>query len=231
MAEILIAEDDASIREWVAVALEADGHSVRSAVDGAAALAAYAERRPDLLVLDVMMPKKSGYDVCQEIRRRDPSLPILMLTAKGTEADKVLGLGLGADDYMTKPFGVRELSARVTALLRRTYAAETAGRSGTRFQIGGHVVDAAAATISSPEGTTEALTPHELALLRLFATHPGEILSRDRLLNEVWGYAYMGTTRTLDQRVAVIRRKLGADAPLVETLYGQGYRLRVKSDE
>ena len=231
MAEILIAEDDASIREWVAVALEADGHSVRSAVDGAAAMAAYAERRPDLLVLDVMMPKKSGYDVCQEIRRRDPSLPILMLTAKGTEADKVLGLGLGADDYMTKPFGVRELSARVTALLRRTYAAETAGRSETRFQIGGHVVDAAAATISSPEGTTEALTPHELALLRLFATHPGEILSRDRLLNEVWGYAYMGTTRTLDQRVAVIRRKLGADAPLVETLYGQGYRLRVTSDE
>ena len=231
MAEILIAEDDASIREWVAVALEADGHSVRSAVDGAAALAAYAEHRPDLLVLDVMMPKKSGYDVCQEIRRRDPSLPILMLTAKGTEADKVLGLGLGADDYMTKPFGVRELSARVTALLRRTYAAETAGRSETRFQIGGHVVDAAAATISSPEGTTEALTPHELALLRLFATHPGEILSRDRLLNEVWGYAYMGTTRTLDQRVAVIRRKLGADAPLVETLYGQGYRLRVTSEE
>ena len=231
MAEILIAEDDASIREWVAVALEADGHSVRSAVDGAAALAAYAGHRPDLLVLDVMMPKKSGYDVCQEIRRRDPSLPILMLTAKGTEADKVLGLGLGADDYMTKPFGVRELSARVTALLRRTYAAETAGRSETRFQIGGHVVDAAAATISSPEGTTEALTPHELALLRLFATHPGEILSRDRLLNEVWGYAYMGTTRTLDQRVAVIRRKLGADAPLVETLYGQGYRLRVTSEE
>ena len=226
MAEILIAEDDASIREWVAVALEADGHAVRAVGDGVAALAAYAERRPDLLVLDVMMPKKSGYDVCQEIRRRDPALPILMLTAKGTEADKVLGLGLGADDYVTKPFGVRELSARVTALLRRAYAAETAGRSGTRFQIGRHVVDAVASTLTSPDGAVEALTPHELALLRLFASHPGEVLSRDRLLNEVWGYAYMGTTRTLDQRVAVIRRKLGDDAATIETLYAQGYRYR-----
>ena len=117
MADILLAEDDASIREWLPVVLEKDKHRVRAVADGAAALSAYEERRPDLLILDVMMPKKSGYDVCTEIRKKDPILPILMLTAKSAESDKVLGLGLGADDYMTKPFGIRELCARVSAML------------------------------------------------------------------------------------------------------------------
>ncbi len=225
MAVVLVAEDDPQIREWVGVALEADRHEVRLAADGAAALASYAERRPDLLVLDIMMPKKSGYEVCQEIRRGDPALPILMLTAKGSESDKVLGLSLGADDYLVKPFGVRELCARVSALLRRAYATETSRGVGDTFKIGSHEIDARRGVISAGDGSGAAeLSPQELALLRLFAAHPGEILDRDRLLNEVWGANYFGTTRTLDQRVVAIRRKLGADASLVETIYGRGYR-------
>ena len=224
MAEILLAEDDPQIREWVGVALEADGHRPRMAADGAAALEAYREKRPDMLLLDVMMPKKSGYDVCREIRKTDPALPILMLTARGGESDKVLGLSLGADDYLAKPFGMRELLARISALLRRAYASETSGRTGEVFQIGGHSVDAARSVLVAPDGAETPLQPSELALLRLFAAHAGEVLTRERLLNEVWGTNYMGTTRTLDQRVAGIRKKLGADARAIETLYGRGYR-------
>ena len=119
MSSILIAEDDPAIREGLEAALQSDGHETRAAANGVEALARIAERRPDLLLLDVMMPGKSGWDVCAELRRRDPALPIVFLTAKGEEADKVLGLGLGADDYVVKPFGVRELLARVRAALRR----------------------------------------------------------------------------------------------------------------
>lgn len=225
MADILIAEDDEQIREWVAIALEADSHKVRAVSDGVAAISAYNEHRPDLLILDIMMPKKSGYDVCQELRRKDPSLPILFLTAKGTESDKVLGFSLGADDYLTKPFGVRELSARITALLRRTYASETSSRtSHNSFKIGSFNIDEKSRRLISASGDVCELTPHELALLRLFATHPGELLDRDRLLNEVWGMNYYGTTRTLDQRIAVLRKKLGSEGMLIETVYSQGYR-------
>ena len=132
MADVLIAEDDADIREWVALALTKAHYRVRTVADGAAALVAYAERRPDILILDIMMPRKSGYDVCIEIRKKDRQLPIIMLTAKGTEQDKVLGLDLGADDYLAKPFGLSELKARVAALLRRAAMppAETPGETG-----------------------------------------------------------------------------------------------------
>lgn len=225
MADILIAEDDEQIREWVTIALEADSHKVRTAANGLLAISAYNERRPDLLILDVMMPKKSGYDVCQEIRRNDPSLPILFLTAKGTESDKVVGFSLGADDYLTKPFGVRELSARITALLRRAYATETSVRiSKGTFAFGSFTVDEKSRKLLSKNGDICDLTSQELALLRLFAAHRGELLDRDRLLNEVWGMNYYGTTRTLDQRIAVLRKKLGAEGSLIETIYSQGYR-------
>ena len=130
MTDILFAEDDADIREWVSVALERDTCRIRAVADGAAAVQAYGEKRPDLMILDVMMPKMSGWDVVGEIRRRDKVVPILMLTAKAAESDKVLGLGLGADDYLTKPFGLAELRARVAALLRRAGVSANGSSSG-----------------------------------------------------------------------------------------------------
>lgn len=222
MADILLAEDDASIREWLPVVLEKDKHRVRAVADGAAALSAYEERRPDLLILDVMMPKKSGYDVCTEIRKKDPILPILMLTAKSAESDKVLGLGLGADDYMTKPFGIRELCARVSAMLRRVHVAETARQAKAVFIVGRCQVDVRRRELTDGAGRKVELSSLELGLLQLLAAHPGEIIPRDRLLNELWGANYLGSTRTLDQHISLVRKKLGADANCIETIYGSG---------
>ncbi len=230
MSCILVAEDDPAIREGLVATLESDGHEVRTARDGAEALALYAERRPDLLLLDIMMPKKSGFEVCAEIRRTDASLPILFLTAKAGEEDAVLGLGLGADDYIVKPFGVRELLARVAAALRRAAVAperEAAPDSGAdSFPFGTRTVDSGRYALRAPDGAEESLTERELGLLRLFAAHPGEVLTRDRLLDELWGVRYLGTTRTLDQHIAQLRRKLGPDAALIETVHGVGYRHR-----
>lgn len=225
MAEVLIAEDDPEIREWVGVALNKAHYEVRSVPDGAAALVAYAERRPDLLLLDIMMPKKSGYDVCVEIRKKDRRLPILMLTAKTSESDKVLGLDLGADDYLTKPFGFAELKARVAALLRRANM-PPAEEPGEQIVVGTRTVDVEGQKVVAPDGTVTDLTPLELGILRFLAAHAGEAVSRDALLNALWGFSYMGTTRTLDQRINLLRKKLGSDAEQVETVYGKGYRLR-----
>ena len=229
MSRILVAEDDLAIREGLIATLESDGHEVRTARDGAEALALYAEERPDLLLLDIMMPKKSGYEVCTEIRRTDPALPILFLTAKAGEEDAVLGLGLGADDYIAKPFGVRELLARVAAALRRAAVspAQKASQDGaSTFPFGMQNVDSSRYVLRAPDGMEQPLTERELGLLRLFAAHPGEVLTRDRLLDELWGVRYLGTTRTLDQHIAQLRRKLGPDAASIETVHGVGYRYR-----
>lgn len=228
MADILVAEDDAKIRLYVAAGLADAGHDVRVAGDGAAALVAYRERRPDLLVLDVMMPGKSGFDVCEAIRAHDESLPILMLTARTAESDKVLAFGLGADDYMTKPFGMRELTARIAAILRRARIGETGGRITEAFTVGSHGVDAARFVLITARGAEIALTSLELGILRLLAAHPGEVIARERFLNELWGVDYYGTTRTLDSRVATLRRKLGSDGDLIETVRAVGYRLRAR---
>lgn len=226
MSEILFAEDDADIRKWVAVALETEGYAVRTVPDGEAALAAYAAQRPDLLMLDIMMPKRDGVSVCAEIRRRDAALPILMLTARTAERDKIAGLGAGADDYMTKPFGLGELLARIAALLRRARLLPArAPRADTPFRLGAHMIDGARLTVIAPDGTETPLAAREYELLRLLAAHPGEVLRRDDILDELWGVAFHGNTRTLDQHVALIRRKLGADAARIETVRNVGYRL------
>lgn len=226
MPLILIAEDDPSARAAIADALESDGHSVLLAADGAEALAlAAASPRPDLVLLDIMMPRRSGYEVCTELRRADPLLPILFLTAKATEADAVLGLGLGADDYIAKPFGVDELLARVRAALRRASArpGPTAAPSAP-FPFGPFTVDPARYALRAPGAPDVPLTDRELGLLRLFAAHPDEVLTRDFLLDALWGVHYAGTTRTLDQHIAQLRRKLGPSAPLLSTVHGLGYR-------
>ena len=225
--KILIVEDDAHIRLGLEEVLKSEGYDVATCDRGDRALDAVSEHRPALVVLDVMLPGLSGYDICRQLRAKKFAAPILMLTAKGQEIDKVIGLDLGADDYVTKPFGVRELLARLQALLRRTGAGEDKVDATDVFQIGPATIDPKTFQIRRGKVTGE-LTAKELKLLQFFHTHAGEVLSRDRLLNEVWGYNYYGTTRTLDQVVVQLRKKLGdhgGEPKLLLTIHGVGYKL------
>lgn len=226
MADILLAEDDPDVRKWVAVALESEGYAVRTAPDGEAALQALRACRPDLLVLDVMMPRKDGLEVCRVVRAADPGLPVLMLTARNSEKDKLAGFGVGADDYVTKPFSMNELFARVAALLRRGALLPSAPTADS-FALGTLRLDCGRMALVAADGTTTGLAARECALLRLLAEHSDEVLPRERLLNELWGVSFYGNTRTLDQHVALLRRKLGAEAARLETVRNVGYRLRV----
>ena len=225
MAYVLFAEDDETLRTGLEAALSSEGYETCGCKDGNEALSAFAQRRPDLLILDVMMPGKSGFDVCVEVRRSDPTVPIIFLTAKTSEADVVIGLGLGADDSIPKPFRIRELLARVSAALRRGQLAATTAPSDM-FTIGSARIDARRFLVSTGEPPDQPLTVRELGLLKEFAAHPGEVLSRDTLLDEVWGMDYAGGTRTLDQHIVQVRRKLGPSGDLIETIRGVGYRLR-----
>ncbi len=225
---ILVAEDDTNIRNGLFALLQAEGYDVCVTKDGEEAIKRYAERKPDLVILDIMMPKKSGYDVCRAIRAKDLQTPLIMLTAKGEEIDKVLGLGLGADDYVTKPFSTRELVARVAAVLRRSgVAVEVPAEEKGVFKIGKAEIDPKRYEVRTKEGV-EPLSDKEMKLLQYFHQHPGEVLSRDALLNAVWGIDYFGNTRTLDQHVALIRKKLGSSADAIQTVHGVGYRLEEK---
>lgn len=225
---ILIVEDDPHILLGLEEVMKGDGFDVTVCNRGDKAVDAVAKCHPALIVLDVMLPGASGYDICKQLRSKNNPTPILMLTAKGQEIDKVVGLDLGADDYVTKPFGVRELLARIHALLRRTVATPAAELNGRDvFHIGTAAIDPKTFQLRRGESVEE-LTAKELKLLQLFATHPGEVLSRDRLLNDVWGYNYFGTTRTLDQVIVQLRKKLGdnGDAPKhLLTVHGVGYKL------
>jgi DNA-binding response OmpR family regulator len=224
--KILVVEDDPHILLGLEEILKSEDYEVSVCNRGDKAVDMVIKTNPSLVVLDVMLPGLSGYDVCKQLRGKNVRLPILMLTAKGQELDKVIGLDLGADDYVTKPFGVRELVARINALLRRSQP--LAGNNSTEpFQIGPAAIDPKKYELRRGK-TVEELTAKELKLLQLFHAHPGEVFSRDKLLNEVWGYNYYGTTRTLDQVIVQLRKKLGdsADAPKhLITVHGVGYKL------
>jgi DNA-binding response OmpR family regulator len=222
--KILIVEDDPNIRFGLEEVLQAEGFSLAVCDQGDQAVDAVIKERPAIVLLDIMLPGKSGYDICKELRRRKMPVLILMLTAKGQEIEKVVGLELGADDYLTKPFGVRELVARVKALLRRASALQPG--SGP-FKIGESLIDPKTLTLSRGD-LRETLTARELHLLQIFHQSPEEVFSRNRLLSEVWGYEYYGTTRTLDQVIVQLRKKLGesGEPKLLLTVYGVGYRLR-----
>jgi DNA-binding response OmpR family regulator len=228
-ARILIAEDDANIRLGLIATLESEGYAVTAAADGAQALRLFPQEKFDLVILDVMMPQKSGYDVCRELRAQGSRVPALLLTAKGEEVDKVVGLKLGADDYVVKPFGVHELLARVEALLRRsrsTAAAPAAAALPATFRLGAAEIDRRQFT-ATIGGRVAPLTARELRLAEIFAAHAGEVLTRDALLNAGWGVDYFGTTRTLDQHVAQLRKKVERepDHPkAIVTVHGVGYR-------
>jgi len=226
--KVLIVEDDAAIREALREAISADGHEPVLATDGRQAVQLFTQGAFDLVLLDLMLPGLSGYDVCRKIRETNRTVPILMLTAKGEEIDKVLGLELGADDYVTKPFGLREILARIHAAFRRQeLTAEPVGAkapAADTFTFGATTIDRRRFVAQVGQATNE-LTARELNLLEVFHRRRGEVLSRDQLLNEVWGINYQGTTRTLDQHVAQVRKKVGdTDARLIKTIHGVGYQ-------
>jgi two-component system response regulator RegX3 len=227
-ARILIVDDEPSITEFVSYNLKKEGYEVSVAENGDDALALARDNAYDLVVLDVMLPGMDGYEVCRRLRA-DSDLPVLFLSARDTELDKVVGLEIGGDDYLAKPFGVRELTARVKALLRRSQPGERPVASGTEsFEIAGITLDEAAHTAFSA-GTPIDLTPREFELLACLMRHSGKVLARDQLLREAWGWEYLVETKTVDTHVKRLRDKLeaaGADPALVETVRGYGYRFK-----
>lgn len=232
MTDILVADDTKSIRKTIRILLEEEGWNVRLAQNGDEVLAAYSEKRPDVLLLDIMMPKKNGYQVLGHIRKEDPSLPIIFLSARGSSADISLGLDLGADDYLPKPFDGAVLVSRIKAILRRVENArqpqaphaDPAPQENANFHIGSHLVDVRRYALVGPNGESEGLSAREIRILRMLASHPGEVVTRDMLISKLWGYATGVTTRTVDQHILVLRKKLGADASCIETVHGSGYR-------
>ena len=227
MMRILVVEDNPDLAYGLRNNLEIEGYQVEVADDGTKGLARARDGRPDLIILDLMLPGMDGFRVLRALREAGRTMPVLILTARGEEADKVRGLRVGADDYVTKPFGVRELLARIHALLRRVAKPAEGDVAGTVFQIGAASIDPKTFQLKRGKAVVE-LTAKELKLLQLFHAHPGEVLSRDRLLNEVWGYNYYGTTRTLDQVIVQLRKKLGdngSEPKHLLTVHGVGYKL------
>lgn len=220
---ILLAEDDLVTREAVTELLQADGHVVLAARDGIEALEFWKKQRPGLVLLDIMMPGASGYEVCRTIRRDDRRTPVMFLSAKSEEVDVVLGLELGADDFLRKPFGKHELLARVRAMLRR-HEEPPAGE--VMISLGPWQIHPKQLSACRGDERIE-LTVREVKLIALLAKRRGEVVTRDELLNECWGLEYFPESRTLDQHVLNLRKKIEADPSkpqLIETVRGAGYR-------
>jgi DNA-binding response OmpR family regulator len=217
---VLIVEDEANIASFVAMYLQRAGYRALVATTGQEGLQLLDQSKPQLVVLDLMLPDIDGVEVCRQIRSRSSRVPVLMLTARDDPADKVTGLEIGADDYLTKPFNPRELVARVQAILRRAEAPASAGpvlrHADVELEPASRIVRA--------HGEPVALTPKEFDLLESLLEHRGLVLSREQLLEQVWGYRYFGDSRTVDVHVRQLRRKL-ADACPITTVWGAGYRI------
>ena len=227
MAEkIVVIEDDPSILRGLQLNLGMEGYLVRSATDGETGLRLAKTESPDLVVVDVMLPRLGGLEVVREIRQDDPDMPILILSAKGQEVDKVAGLKFGADDYMVKPFGLKELLARIDALLRRRRARGETGPNRSLRKVGEIELDLDARR-AAVGGRELELTSREYDLLAFFVTHPERVYSREQLMEAVWGSRYFGTARTVDNFIARLRAHIGDDAERprhLETVRGVGYR-------
>ncbi len=224
---VLIVEDEPTVRETLAESLVEDGLRVTTAADGPQALERFRADRPDLVLLDLMLPGMSGIEVCRIIRA-ESSVPILMLTARDSELDKVLGLELGADDYVTKPFSLRELQARIRALLRRTEIPASSESVASRVDLGPVHVDLAGHQILR-DGKPLAVKPKAFELLTFLIRNAGQVFSREQLLERVWGYDYAGETRTVDVHVHWLRKRIEEDAAnprYLQTVRGVGYVLR-----
>jgi two-component system response regulator VicR len=223
MTRIVVVEDDPAILRGLADNLRFESYDVLTATDGETGYQLIRDKRPDLVVLDLMLPRLSGYEVCRKLRAGGVDTPIVMLTARGEEADRILGLDLGADDYVTKPFSVSELLARLRALLRRAHPLKT---RLDELRFGDVVIDFR--RYEAKKGTRALdMTRKEFGLLRLLASRAGEVVTRDDLLNEVWGYESSPTTRTIDTHVASLRSKLEddpSDPRRLQTIHGVGYK-------
>ena len=228
--KVLLVEDDRTLLDVLTYNLTKEGHDVITASDGVEALNVARDKKPDLIVLDVMLPKLDGFEVCR-ILRREMTVPILMLTAKASETDKVVGLELGADDYMTKPFSMREFLARIRAMLRRAEMTRIAASSAQEtapsiIKTGGFEIDFARHKVSQ-SGTSIDLSPKEFDLLTFLVKNREQVFSRDQLLEKVWGYDYAGDTRTVDVHVRWLRQKIEVDPANPRhllTVRGIGYK-------
>ena len=219
---IYCVEDDASIRELMLYTLRASGFEAEGFCDGTALFAALEKHRPRLITLDIMLPGMDGIEILKKLRATadTASIPVIMASAKGTEYDRVLGLDLGADDYLSKPFSMIEMTSRIRAVLRR---AGTSQKSAS-LQLGELKMDVDAHTVYA-EGQRVELTLKEFELLRLFLKHPGRVYSRDQLLEKIWGGDYLGETRTVDVHIGTLRTKLGNSGGYIRTVRGVGYRM------
>jgi two-component system, OmpR family, response regulator len=225
--KVLIVEDDANLLETIKYNLRKEGYDVAAAIDGEQALDIARMEKPALIILDVMLPKLNGFEVCR-ILRKEMKVPIIMLTARADEMDKIAGLEIGADDYMTKPFSMRELMARVRAMLRRAKMAEPTSIEGTpSIKTGNLEIDIARHRVSL-FGTALELSPKEFDLLAFLAKNKGLVFNREQLLEKVWGYDFAGDTRTVDVHIRWLRQKIEAEAgspQYLVTVRGTGYKL------
>jgi len=221
----LVVDDDRDICEMVSIALKADGFQVDTAFDGKTALDLMNGSDYEVVVLDIMLPVLDGWEVCRRIRNGPQRrVPIIMLTAKTSEADRIMGLKVGADDYVVKPFSPRELATRVQALIRRSKEYNRA----KVISVSGLTVDISGYRVLCGDKTIE-LSPKEFELLALLVQHPGRLFSRDEILNSIWGYDYTGSTRTVDEHVKRLRRKLDTEGfQYIQTVWGIGYKFEVK---
>ena len=223
--KILLADDDPVVHESLGIYLKADGFIPVDVYDGDAAIAALSPEVA-LCVLDIMMPGKSGIEVCKEIRKTS-AVPVIMLTAKGEEIDRIIGLELGADDYIVKPFSPREVVARIKAVLRRTQEQQTSEEGVVAYD--GLTIDLKSYTVTL-RGENIICTPKEIEILYMLASHPGQVFTREQLLNRVWGYDFVGETRTVDTHIKRIRAKLDNTGLnwSIRTIYGVGYKFEVE---
>ena len=225
VAKILVVDDEPNIREVVSLYLRRDGHSVIPAADGEEALRLYRQSQPDLVVLDLMLPKVSGLEVCRRIQA-DERVPVVMLTARGEEEDRIVGLGIGADDYVVKPFSPRELAARVEAVLRRVNEAQTGASADKSMDFEDLRIDPNSREVTI-RNTPVTLTAREFDLLHHMASHPKRVYTRDELMETVWGYAFAGDTSTVTVHMRRLREKIEPDPAhprYLQTVWGVGYR-------
>jgi two-component system alkaline phosphatase synthesis response regulator PhoP len=224
MKKILIIEDEPDLVKGLKLNLSDEGFEIEWAVNGVEGLRKAVEEAPDLIILDIMLPEMDGLEVCRKLRQKSIDIPIIMLTAKGGEIDKVVGLEIGADDYMTKPFSIRELLARIKARLRN---AEKEGKTATEiYSIGDIEIDFARFKIKQ-KGKEQELTSLETDILKYFVIHRGEVVSRNDLLDKIWGYESYPTTRTIDNHILKLRKKIEEDPShprYILSVYGGGYR-------
>ncbi|MBU4225665.1 MAG: response regulator transcription factor [Chloroflexi bacterium] len=221
---ILLVDDEPSILQLARMYLERENFRVQSAADGEAALEAVSRLRPALMVLDLMLPKLDGLEVCRRLRAQNDPIPIIMLTARDEDIDKILGLELGADDYLTKPFNPRELVARVKAILRRSERAVST--AAAPIHLGDLTIDPAGREVRLGEKNLD-LRTQEFDLLLALAEKRGRVLSREQLLQQAWGFDFYGQTRTVDVHIAHLRKKLAGSSVSIETITGVGYKLAV----